>query len=150
MGIGAVAEPLVVITLLFGGTYFNRNTGNSNAYDNLGWRGSDFDDVEHKRSDERRSGNSTPDSEESLLSVGAWSSSSTLTPQEEPPRRIRRIKFFGYQRMVSSPNTRVFKDRLLSRVLRKFPFLVEAWYWALIYWVSKAFRWQSSASANIV
>lgn len=135
MGIGAVAEPLVVITLLFGGTWFNRNTGSSNAYDNLGWKGSDLDDGEHKRSDERRSGNSTPDSEESLLSLGAWSSASTLTPQEEPPRRMRRIKLFGYQRLVSSPNTRVFKDRLLSRVLRKFPFLVEAWYWALIYWV---------------
>jgi hypothetical protein len=23
----------------------------------------------------------------------------------------------------------------LSRLLQKFPFLVEAWYWALIYWV---------------
>lgn len=138
MGIGAVAEPLVVITLLFGGTWFNRNTGGAtNAYDNLGWKGpADFDDGEHKRSDDRRtSGNSTPDSEDSLLSLGAWSSSSTLAPHEEPPRRMRRIKFFGYQRLVSSPNTRVFKDRLLSRVLRKFPFLVEAWYWALIYWV---------------
>ncbi|KAK1573336.1 uncharacterized protein LY79DRAFT_414801 [Colletotrichum navitas] len=140
MGIGAVAEPLVVITLLFGGTFFNRNTG-GNTYDNLGWKGgSDIDDVEHKRSDERRSGVSTPESEDSLLSVGAWSPSSTLAPHEEPPLRTRRIKFFGYQRLVTTPNTRVFKDRLLSRVLRKFPFLVEAWYWALLYWVSQGPR----------
>ncbi|KAG7293973.1 hypothetical protein NEMBOFW57_004034 [Staphylotrichum longicolle] len=27
------------------------------------------------------------------------------------------------------------KNRLLSRVLQKLPFLVEVWYWALIYWV---------------
>ncbi|KAK1544824.1 integral membrane protein [Colletotrichum paranaense] len=148
MGIGAVAEPLVVITLLFGGTWFNRNIGDTNAYDNLGWKGAGLDDAEHKRSDERRSGNSTPDSEESLLSLGAWSSSSTLTPQEEPPRRSRRIKFFGYQRIVTTPNTRVYKDRLLSRVLRKFPFLVEAWYWALIYWVYQVGRAFTALTLN--
>jgi hypothetical protein len=36
-----------------------------------------------------------------------------------------------------SPNTKRFQDYFLSRLLKKFPFLVEAWYWALIYWVSK-------------
>ncbi|GKT44709.1 uncharacterized protein ColSpa_04890 [Colletotrichum spaethianum] len=147
MGIGAVAEPLVVVTLLFGGTWFNRNIG-GNTYDNLGWKGPDIDDVEHKRSDERRSGNSTPDSEESLLSLGGWSSSSTLAPHEEPPRRTRRVKFFGYQRLVTTPNTRVYKDRLLSRVLRKFPFLVEAWYWALIYWVYQVGRAFTALTLN--
>ncbi|KAK2056966.1 integral membrane protein [Colletotrichum caudatum] len=154
MGIGAVAEPLVVITLLFGGTFFNRNTGgggggSGNAHGNLGWKGGpDVDDVEHKRSDERRSGVSTPDSEESLLSVGAWSSSSTLAPHEEPPMRTRRVKFFGYQRLVTTPNTRVYKVRLLSRVLRKFPFLVEAWYWALLYWVYQLGRAFTALTLN--
>ena len=38
---------------------------------------------------------------------------------------------------VMSPNTKRFQDYFLSRLLKKFPFLVEAWYWALIYWVSK-------------
>ncbi|KAK1981593.1 integral membrane protein [Colletotrichum cereale] len=147
MGIGAVAEPLVVITLLFGGTFFNRNTG-GNTYDNLGWKGPDIDDVEHKRSDERRSGVSTPDSEDSLLSVGAWSPSSTLAPHEEPPRRTRRVSFFGYQRLITTPNTRVYKDRLLSRVLRKFPFLVEAWYWALLYWVYQLGRAFTALTLN--
>ncbi|KAJ0148440.1 hypothetical protein CTA2_675 [Colletotrichum tanaceti] len=148
MGIGAVAEPLVVITLLFGGTWFNRSTG-GNTHDSLGWRGPDIDDVEHKRSDERRSGNSTPDSEDSLLSLGgAFSSSSALSPHEEPPRRTRRINFFGYQRLVTTPNTRAHKDRLLSRVLRKFPFLVEAWYWALIYWVYQVGRAITALTLN--
>jgi hypothetical protein len=41
---------------------------------------------------------------------------------------------------VMSPNTRRFQDYFLSRLLQKFPFLVEAWYWALIYWVSKIAR----------
>jgi hypothetical protein len=41
----------------------------------------------------------------------------------------------GWRREVASPNTAVFSDRLLSRLLRRLPFLVECWYWALIYWV---------------
>lgn len=35
---------------------------------------------------------------------------------------------------MTSPNTVVFEDRFLSRLLRKLPFLVENWYWALVYW----------------
>lgn len=42
----------------------------------------------------------------------------------------------GWKKEVWSPDTKVFEDRLLSRVLQAFPFLVEVWYWALIYWVS--------------
>jgi hypothetical protein len=41
----------------------------------------------------------------------------------------------GYRKEIVSPNTRQFQDYFLSRLLKKFPFLVEAWYWALIYWV---------------
>lgn len=135
MGIGAVAEPLVVVGLLFGGTWFNRNTGRDDAYDNLGWTDDDLDHGESKRSDDRsgspvRSGTVSPVSETALLT-----SHSPLAASDEPPRRLRKIKFLRYQRAVTTPNTRVFKDRLLSRVLRRFPFLVEAWYWALIYWV---------------
>ncbi|KAM0279555.1 hypothetical protein ACHAQH_004510 [Verticillium albo-atrum] len=139
MGIGAVAEPLVVVTLLFGGAWFNRNIGRDDAYDNLGWTDQAIGQSEFKKSDDhgspRRSGSTTPKSEDSLLS-----SSFTLAPQEEPSRRVRKIKFLKYQRMVTTPNTRIHKNRLLSRLLRKFPFLVEAWYWALIYWVYQVGR----------
>ncbi|KAM0330607.1 hypothetical protein ACHAQA_003556 [Verticillium albo-atrum] len=139
MGIGAVAEPLVVVTLLFGGAWFNRNIGRDDAYDNMGWNEQAIGQSEIKKSDDhgspRLSGSTTPRSEDSLLS-----SSSTLVPQEEPPRRVRKIKFLKYQRLVTTPNTRVHKNRLLSRLLRKFPFLVEAWYWALIYWVYQVGR----------
>lgn len=134
MGIGAVAEPLVVVSLLFGGAWFNRNTGRDDAYDNLGWADDLTDLEERKRDDDkgspRPSGRSSPSSDAPFLVQ-----TSPLSAHEEPPRRIRRLKFLHYQRMVATPNTRVFKDRLLSRLLRKFPFLVEAWYWALIYWV---------------
>jgi len=41
----------------------------------------------------------------------------------------------GLKKEVVSPNTRRFQGYFLSRLLKKFPFLVEAWYWALIYWV---------------
>lgn len=62
-------------------------------------------------------------------------SSPSLLPAQEPTWRKREINILGWRRELTSPNTRVFKGRLLSRLLRKFPFLVEAWYWALIYWV---------------
>lgn len=54
---------------------------------------------------------------------------------EEPKWRKREIRFLGLRKEVVSPNTRRFEDYFLSRLLQKFPFLVEAWYWALIYWV---------------
>jgi hypothetical protein len=47
----------------------------------------------------------------------------------------------GMKKEVVSPNTRRFQDYFLSRLLKKFPFLVEAWYWALIYWVSLHKPW---------
>ncbi|SPO02921.1 related to integral membrane protein [Cephalotrichum gorgonifer] len=136
MGVGAVAEPLAVVTLLFGGAWFNRTTAaDSNAkvasYTQLENTRKRFDDYAH-----RRSGSESSDTPPSV----DWASTSgTLSPQEENDRwRNRRIKAFKYDRMVQTPNTIIFKDRLLSRLLRKFPFLVEAWYWALIYWVVNA------------
>jgi hypothetical protein len=55
---------------------------------------------------------------------------------DEPKWRKREVVVLGMRKDVMSPNTRRFKDYFLSRLLQKFPFLVEAWYWALIYWVS--------------
>lgn len=74
----------------------------------------------------------------SFSSSSSSSSSSTIIFDEkltDSTMRQRTLRLWRWRRTVSSPNTEVFKDRLLSRVLRKFPFLVEAWYWALIYWV---------------
>jgi len=117
MGVGAFLEPLVVVSLLFGGTFWNRDKSLYPAY--------------HKSVRRVASGSgsrsSSVESEESLLGGAS---------DEVSSRRVRRIQFFGWKRELSSPNTAIFDDRLLSRVLRRFPFLAEAWYWALIYWVS--------------
>lgn len=118
MGAGAFIEPLVVVTLLFGGTWLNRNTeyrlfGRHRVYQNS------------PRSASPASGRSSPSSSASLLA----------NVDEEPPWRKRELVLLGLRKQVMSPNTKRFQDYFLSRLLRKFPFLVEAWYWALIYWV---------------
>ena len=61
--------------------------------------------------------------------------SPSLLPSQESRWRTRELRVFGCTRTVRTPNTAVFRNRFLSRLLRRFPFLVEAWYWALIYWV---------------
>lgn len=129
MGLGAVLEPLVVVTLLFGGAYFNRNKDYNISTGRSGWAAS------NKRSDDfgRKL------SSDSLMS-GSRSSSPSFAGHEQPTLRRRKLNIFGYQRIVETPNTLVFKDRFLSRVLQKFPFLVEAWYWLQIYWVYQVGR----------
>lgn len=125
MGAGAFIEPLVVVTLLFGGTWVNRNSdyrlfGRRRVYRSSPRSSSPAS------SSSFESGRSTPSSTASLLSGG----------DDVPKWRKREITLFGMRKEVVSPNSRRFKDYFLSRLLQKFPFLVEAWYWALIYWVS--------------
>ncbi|KAH7067556.1 integral membrane protein [Paraphoma chrysanthemicola] len=119
MGAGAFIEPLVVVTLLFGGTWVNRNK--------------DYRLFNRRRVYSRssspagsiESGRSSPSSTSSLLSQ----------VDDEPKWRRRDISILGLRKEVVSPNTKQFQEYFLSRLLKKFPFLVEAWYWALIYWV---------------
>lgn len=117
-GVGAVAEPLVVIALLFGGTWINR----------------DFNPGRQRR----RSGDSRRVSDDGFKRADeeSRSSSPSLLASEEPQWRTRTLRIWGVGREVTTPNTRRFKGYFLSRLLEKFPFLVECWYWALIYWVS--------------
>ncbi|KOS21360.1 hypothetical protein ESCO_006758 [Escovopsis weberi] len=146
MTLGAFLEPLVVVSLLFGGAWFNRNQD----YDF--WAGSQTWGNERilKKSDgvagrlesalmnPQGSADRDPSSSASSSSSDAGSRSSpALDPYELiiSTSRQRKIRFLGFQRLVSTPNTFVFRDRFCSRLLRKFPFLTEAWYWALIYWV---------------
>ena len=127
MGVGTFLEPLVVVTLLFGGAFFNRSKDYDFWQGKSAWAG----DKSYKRSDDMAR---KRESSESLMS---WSSSSTptLAPYEVPALRRRKLQLLGYNRIVSTPNTLVFKDRFASRLLQKFPFLVEVWYWFQIYWV---------------
>jgi hypothetical protein len=122
MGAGAFIEPLVVVTLLFGGTWVNRNT-------------------EYRLFNRRRIYTHSPRSSSPSSSIESGRSSlsssvSLLSQDDEPKWRVREINIMGFRKELVSPNTRQFQDYFLSRVLKKFPFLVEAWYWALIYWVN--------------
>ncbi|RQM08379.1 hypothetical protein DH86_00002625 [Scytalidium sp. 3C] len=67
--------------------------------------------------------------------VESRSASPSLLVSQEPKWRTQSLQLFGWKREIVTPNTRRFKGYLLSRLLEKFPFLVECWYWALIYWV---------------
>jgi hypothetical protein len=150
MGLGAVLEPLVVVSLLATGTIVNRNTCRpTDTVPRLPssrpapWEYLKYDDdsedtdVEAARTDN--------DSKDALLpkTLSRSSSSSgsiqTVTNgvDSKPVSRYRTrtLRFLSREKTVTTPNTEVFKNRLLSRLLQRFPFLVEVWYWALIYWV---------------
>jgi hypothetical protein len=130
MAVGAFLEPLVVVTLLFGGAWFNRNKDFNFREGRAAWA---TIDGTLKKSDEFGLRNS---SQESLASAeSGWARPSSALLHQAPTLRRRKLQIFGFKRIVTSPNTIVFQDRFLSRVLQKFPFLAEAWYWALIYWV---------------
>ncbi|KAJ2905561.1 hypothetical protein MKZ38_005205 [Zalerion maritima] len=136
MGVGAFLEPLIVVSLLATGTIVNRD-----KFFSLSTKPSTIDRRPRKRSDsydDTESGRSSPSgTKTSGAALGGWSSTSTLSGGEDGSERWRRrtLRLWGWKRTVTTPNTRVFEDRFLSRLLRQFPFLVEAWYWALIYWV---------------
>ncbi|KAF1967990.1 hypothetical protein BU23DRAFT_277591 [Bimuria novae-zelandiae CBS 107.79] len=130
MGVGAFMEPLVVVTLLFGGTWVNRNTD----YRIFDRRRNASHASRSSSPGSAESGGSSPRSSASLLD-GYRASSPSLLPEQEPHWRKREVRLLGYKTEVVSPNTRRFEGYFLSRLLQKFPFLVEAWYWALIYWV---------------
>ncbi|KAG9252299.1 PAP2 superfamily-domain-containing protein [Emericellopsis atlantica] len=134
MGAGAFLEPLVVVTLLFGGAYFNRNKDYSFKDGKTTAAGWGPDATHHKKHDDLHPSRSG--------SPEGWSSSSSpsLLAHDISSHRRRRVKAFGYEKFVTTPNTLIFKDRFLSRVLQKFPFLAECWYWALLYWVYQVGR----------
>ncbi|KAF2635253.1 hypothetical protein P280DRAFT_501999 [Massarina eburnea CBS 473.64] len=129
MGAGAFVEPLVVLTLLFGGTWVNRNT-RYRLFDRHRSHASSSSSYSSASS----SSDSTPRCSSSLLD-GNRVSSPSLSAEQEPYWRKREIRILGWRKEVSSPNTKRFEGSFLSRLLRKFPFLVEVWYWSLIYWV---------------
>lgn len=48
----------------------------------------------------------------------------------------RRVHLFGFDRVVWTPNPDHWQQTVASRILHRFPFLIELVYWALIYGVS--------------
>ncbi|KAF7716791.1 Integral membrane protein [Penicillium ucsense] len=131
MGAGAILEPLTVIVLLFGGTWINRVTKTSTSSIHVRRQSAEYRRTDS--SDSLESGRLSPSPKEALLSTRACSPHSATTTSDNR-WHTRQLRVLGYTWSFWSPNSEVFQDRLLSRLLRKLPFLVECWYWALVYW----------------
>jgi hypothetical protein len=150
MALRAVLEPLIVVSLLAFGTIVNRNRSRAvlarsplsssrpDPWQHLKYTAGPVDeDVETGRRSKEDDRTLLPLS----LSRSSTSSSSTLAEDLSTDSRStskwhqRRLRFMGWEKEVTTPNTDIFRDRFLSRVLQRFPFLAEVWYWALIYWV---------------
>lgn len=148
-GIGAVAEPLVVIGLLFGGTWINRDPepgriGNQHiSYrrrtrrQQVSSERTSYDDIEAANSPTSSAGLLSDEDGDSDFDgvLKRRSTSPSLLSDQEPRWRKRTIGAFGWNTQVLTPNNRRFKGTFISRKLEKYPFLVEVWYWGLIYWV---------------
>ena len=110
MSFGAIAEPALVIFLLFGGTYLNRTWSNESSV-------SAYTEIKH----DELMGRAEKGAVGPVVDDDGW--------------RHRKIGLSGWRCNVRTPDTQIFQDRFLSRILRRFPFLLEVLYWALIYWV---------------
>ena len=128
MSVGAYLEPVVVVILLFGGAYINRSRDPSSA--RRGPRGQAA--VGHSKDDNVRPSSPVVEADDRRKSL-----SPSHGPSQVSSWRKRELVLLKWKKTVSTPNTAIFRGRLLSRLLHKFPFLVEAWYWALIYWVCR-------------
>ncbi|QDS77239.1 hypothetical protein FKW77_003178 [Venturia effusa] len=130
-GLGAVLEPAIVVGLLFGGTWINRNK----SY-NFTWRDRSRPIPPRVSFDEE----SIPESPGSWATDDALlqekSSTGLLNPDNAHAKwRTRELKFFGLSKSILTPNSRAFETSRFSRFVKKMPFIQEVWYWALIYWV---------------
>jgi hypothetical protein len=146
MTLGAVLEPLVIVSLLAGGTLVNRDrSGQSPSSAANSRRPDPWQDIEYALGDQVPREERHLNDEKCNWSRSSTASTSTIwhdvdnekagADSASSGRRQRTLRFWKWEFEVTTPNTEVHKDRFLSRVLRQYPFLVEVWYWALIYWV---------------
>ncbi|KAL2369747.1 hypothetical protein RJ035_004010 [Blastomyces gilchristii] len=144
MGIGTFLEPLVVITLLVGGTWINRSSEISRPFTHDTTRPSSVtsDEFTDKTVGSVEDGLSTTTStHDGSMSTHLYCSlSPSLLLEQEPPWRTRQIWLWSWKREVMTPNTAKYRNRCFSRFLRRFPFLVECWYWTLVYWTYQLAR----------
>ncbi|RDI88092.1 hypothetical protein Vi05172_g2001 [Venturia inaequalis] len=130
-GLGAVLEPAIVVGLLFGGTWINRNK----KY-NFTWQGRTQPHLPRVAIDEEN----IPESPRSWTTDDALlqekSNSGLLNPDNAHAKwRTRELKIFGFSKSILTPNSRAFENSRFSRIVKKMPFIQEVWYWGLIYWV---------------
>ncbi|KAI5246683.1 hypothetical protein E4T42_06294 [Aureobasidium subglaciale] len=113
------AEPLMVMTIIFGAMFVTRKRGNRVFRGRSGVYKSALD------------GDDTACSSDELLDHDACNehdAQETLSTTKHLPK-IRTMLCLS----VKTPNTARFKNNLHSRVLQRFPFLVEMFYWVINY-----------------
>lgn len=133
MGAGAYLEPLTVVVLLFGGAWINRAPDYTFSIKRSRWQEATSEDASDTSGLSKAE--DFKDTEAQALFANNRSLSPSLLTAQTSTWRMRELKFLNWRKEITTPNTAVFQNRLLSRLMHKFPFLVEAWYWALIYWV---------------
>ena len=129
-------EPALIVCLLLGGTVANRRRRCGQSRLSLGSPRyetviSDLEDALSSEDEDCVSANdAAPPS----------SDFSTISLRDRQSWRTRNIGIFGWKRSIATPDTRQYRGYLMSRMLYRYPFLIEAWYWFLIYWVCRTIR----------
>lgn len=124
-------EPALIVFLLLGGTVANRRRRCGQSRLSLGSPRDDksLSDLEDALSSE---------DENSVYANDAAPPSSvfgTTSLEDRQSWRTRNIGLLGWKRSIATPDTRQYRGYFMSRMLYRYPFLIEAWYWFLIYWV---------------
>ena len=124
-------EPALIVCLLLGGTVANRRRRCSLSRVCLGSPKDDqsISDLEDALSSE---------DEDFVYANDAAAPStgfSTTSSRDRQIWRTRNVGIFGWEKSIATPDTRQYRGYFLSRMLYRYPFLIEAWYWFLIYWV---------------
>ncbi|KAI9669854.1 MAG: hypothetical protein M1817_004595 [Caeruleum heppii] len=125
-----VLEPLVVASLLGLGTLANRRRTGAHL------------SLPRVQVDEYGVEEADPTSEaDGAIRLASPSRTSSPDITGDKPRwRMRRIGILRWTTYVVTPDTRRYRGSIMSRLIGRYPFLIEAWYWFLIYWVYQIAR----------
>ena len=134
-------EPALIVFLLLGGTVANRRRRCGQSRLSLGSlrddkSTSDLEDALSSEDEDTVSANNT---------APPSSDFSTISSRDRQSWRRRDIGMFGWKRSVITPSTRQYRGYFMSRMIYRYPFLIEAWYWFLIYWVCLILRSSDSS-----
>ena len=126
-------EPGLVVFLLLGGTIANRRRRCGQSRLSLGSPKDDksLSDLEDALSSEDEESLSANDAAPPSFVFG------TTSLKDRQSWRTRNIGLFGWKRSIATPDTRQYRGYFMSRMLYRYPFLIEAWYWFLVYWVCR-------------
>ena len=121
-------EPTLIVFLLLGGTVANRRRTSR----------VDLEAPKDNQSISSLEGGISSDNESLIYSNDAavpFSVFGTTGLRDRPSWRTRNVGIFGWKRSIATPDTRQYRGYFLSNMLYRYPFMIEAWYWFLIYWV---------------